>query len=107
MSFRKDNYLILKDSALREKAGVAVLDSDVEEVYTLQKQNQQGGAASGLPHHIDRYGHPKAVNLHHAQVQQQLDALKLKGEQVPPDQQHWKQTGGGYPYHYFANNRRW
>jgi len=101
MSFRSDNYLILKDPALREKAGVSVLDSDVEEVNAFQKQ-QEGGAASGLPHHMSKYGTPNAVNLHHAQVQEQLNRLKVKGQQVPP-----QQNGGGYPYHYFANNRKW
>lgn len=106
MSFRDDNYLILKDPALREKAGVAILDSDVEEVYALQKQ-QEGGAAYGLPHHMSKYGHKNSVNIHHAQVQQQLEQLKLKGQQVSSDQQNWKQSGGGYPYHYFANNKKW
>lgn len=107
MSFGSDNYLILTDPVLREKAGVSILDSDLDEVYEFQKQHQQGGAASGVPHHIDKYGHHRAINLHHKHVQQRLDELKLEGQQVPPEQQNWKQSGGGYPYHYYTNNKKW
>ena len=72
------NNLILTNSAMRTKAGVSALDSDVSEIFNA---SHKGGAATGAPFHIKKYG----------------------SNQASP----YEQTGAGYPMHYFANNQRW
>jgi hypothetical protein len=47
------NNLLLKDPAMRAKAGVNVLDAEVTEAY---KYSQTGGATSGMPFNIKNFG---------------------------------------------------
>lgn len=70
------NNMILSDPAMRKKAGVVVLDSNVSDLYT-----QGGGGAVGAPFWIKNYGGPNAVT--------------------------YEQAGGGFPQHYYNNNKKW
>ena len=73
------NNLILKDADMRVRAGVTVLDNEV----TQGQVQQHGGGATSAPFFIKNYGSPKATTY----------------DQV--------QSGGGFPRHYFDNNKQW
>jgi hypothetical protein len=92
------NNLILTDMAMRKKAGVAVLDSDISEIFNLRAQ--QGGAAYGAPFHMSHYASPQAVTydkvLHHnmsAWAPQPTLTHKLATTQTGGE--------GSFPYRYF------
>jgi hypothetical protein len=71
-----DNYLILKESGLRAKAGVAILDNEVKDA--AKHSGHTGGGAKGAPYHLHlRKPAPEAYN--------------------------YDQDGGGYPLSYFKN----
>lgn len=82
------NALVLKESDLRHKSGVNVLDSNVSEVFKLVEQhlqqdwkNMNGGAASGAPYHISNFGASNSVNTHLVQASQELDSYStLEGQ---------------------------
>lgn len=126
------NNLILTDPELRRRAGVDVLDSDVCDVFNIQKPQkapkQTGGNATGLPQHVKYYGHKNSVNMHQEHVPGDIASLSPRGEQVPPNDPQTVefgpyqpehphapaapegkgQTGGAHmAYHYYANNQKW
>lgn len=80
------NNLILQDPKLRVRAGVAVLDNDVSEMFPC-KDLQAGGATVGAPLHIKYFGSKHAVPYE----------TSVSAAQI----------GGGFPYHYFTNNGKW
>lgn len=106
------NNLILQDPNLRLRSGVKVLDSDVAYLYQGQSEESQeysqpqpqlqpqpqpphivkkpqgGGGAKGAPFHIRNFGAKNAQPY----------------EETP---QTPAQSGGGYPYHYYTNNKKW
>ena len=52
------NNLILTDPSMRRKAGVAVLDSDISEIFNgdgVKVNVKHGGAATGAPFHVSKY----------------------------------------------------
>lgn len=82
----KSNDLILKDPSMRQRAGITVLDHNVSQMFTCEPAvaEQQGGVVFGAPLHLKYYGSKNVIPYEKAE-----------------------QQGGGFPYHYYTNNRRW
>ena len=90
------NNLILNDPALRKKAGVSVLDSDITEIFNMR---QRGGAAVGAPFHLSHYASLNVVpydqklnNDPAAWVQQPMPMHKLAAAQ---------HGGASFPQRYY------
>ena len=106
------NNLILKDAELRTKSGVTILDADVTDVFRVQAQAQSGGAASGAPFAIKNYGassagpYPGSTNAYEQRSEMPYKHSALgKNSNVPNSGPG--QFGGGFPRHYYDNNKKW
>ena len=102
------NNLILQDPLLRAKAGVAVLDKEVSEVF--QYTAQHGGAATGAPFYVKNYGMPGAGTYTEAE-QIQLSAYEgnvyANADGSAPTPAPVPTQSGGMPRKYYDPEARW
>lgn len=112
------NNLILQDVAMRERAGIRVLDDSVSEMFpcpAAAPAPQSGGGAKGAPFHLKNYG---AKNVSPYEPQDQLGTAKTatpldqveavdQAQPPAPAVQVQAPQVGGRPQHYFKNNSKW
>jgi len=94
------NNLILKDPVLRAKSGINVLDDDIREIFNTQV----GGAQVNAPLHLSKYASPmvtcydQVYNVDPRAYVAHEALLTVKPSTV---------QSGGFPSHYYNNDRKW